>query len=261
MEFKAVERNPVYLQVADQLREEILAGRLAPGEALPTERDLAQTFGVSRTSVREALRVLQAQHLVSGGDRTAPYRTTVAEETSTDSLRLALVHLLRLRGVGLADLVELRCALEASALRRVAGRCAGGGGKPEDAPPPDLAEAHAALEAMRRPGIDADAFHDADVRFHVALVAASGNQAMHAIMMAVRESIAEHLLAALDGDGIERGAVADVLARLADEHAAILAAVEAGHGERAEALVRDHIEGFYRSIAERTPEPGEGGAR
>ena len=244
MVFKAVERNPIYLQVADQLREEILAGRLAPGEALPTERDLAEQFGVSRTSVREALRVLQAQHLVSGGDRTAPYRTTVVDELSTESLRLALVHTLRLRGVGLSDLVELRCAIEASALSRAAARAAAG-----DIPAEHLAAAREALEEMGRPGAGADRFHAADVRFHVALVAASGNEAMHAIMMAVRESIAEHLLAALAESGDGGGPVDRVLARLTAEHGAILEAVETGDGPRAEALVREHIESFYRSIA------------
>jgi GntR family transcriptional regulator, transcriptional repressor for pyruvate dehydrogenase complex len=58
-------RLPIYLQVADRIREAIIAGTLAPGDALPTERELAESFQVSRASVREALRALQAQGLVS----------------------------------------------------------------------------------------------------------------------------------------------------------------------------------------------------
>ena len=53
-----------YEQVADQLRELIVTGELAPGERLPTETVLAREFGVSRATVREALRLLAAQGLI-----------------------------------------------------------------------------------------------------------------------------------------------------------------------------------------------------
>jgi GntR family transcriptional repressor for pyruvate dehydrogenase complex len=53
-----------YEQVADQLRELIVSGKLAPGERLPIESALAREFGVSRATIREALRVLAAQGLV-----------------------------------------------------------------------------------------------------------------------------------------------------------------------------------------------------
>jgi DNA-binding FadR family transcriptional regulator len=55
----------------------------------------------------------------------------------------------------------------------------------------------AALTAMRQPDITVETFDQADVRFHIALVAASDNEAMHLIMLAVRQSIADHLLDAL----------------------------------------------------------------
>jgi GntR family transcriptional regulator, transcriptional repressor for pyruvate dehydrogenase complex len=76
MTFNNVVRNPAYLQVTAQIKEAILDGSLAPGEPLPTERDLSAQFGVSRTTVREALRALQAQGLISGESRTSPLRTT-----------------------------------------------------------------------------------------------------------------------------------------------------------------------------------------
>ena len=71
---RTVERQPgpvpvrrvrkAYEQVADQLRELIMTGELAPGERLPNEALLAREFGVSRATVREALRVLAAQNLL-----------------------------------------------------------------------------------------------------------------------------------------------------------------------------------------------------
>ena len=65
MEFRHVARSLVYPQVADQIRAAIIEGELGPGEPLPTERRLCDQLGVSRASVREALRSLQAQGLVS----------------------------------------------------------------------------------------------------------------------------------------------------------------------------------------------------
>src|SRR3712207_583158 len=114
MTFEGVVRRPVYEQVADQLRDAILAGRLAPGDVLPSERELCERFGVSRTSVREALRALQAQGLVVAAAPNAPLRVAGTEGYSSGPVRDALSHLLRLGRVPLGDLVELRCALEAA---------------------------------------------------------------------------------------------------------------------------------------------------
>ncbi|MBO0684496.1 MAG: winged helix-turn-helix transcriptional regulator, partial [Candidatus Dormibacteraeota bacterium] len=53
-----------YLQVADQLRERILTGKLVAGERLPSEAELCEQFGVSRSTIREALRILSSRHLL-----------------------------------------------------------------------------------------------------------------------------------------------------------------------------------------------------
>jgi GntR family transcriptional regulator, transcriptional repressor for pyruvate dehydrogenase complex len=236
MAFTGIDRNPAYLQVADQIRRAILDGSLAPGEPLATEREMCRQFGVSRTTVREALRALQAQGLVSGGGTTSTVRSTVATGPTSAPLRDALQHLVQLERVSLSDLVELRCALEGAALARAA----------TDADPARLAEAREALEIMGRPGVSAEDFDAADVRFHVALVAASGNEALHLVMLAVRESVASHLLQALSGVRDTRS----TLRALHAEHAAVLEAVEAGDGQRASELVRRHISGFYSSCIE-----------
>jgi DNA-binding FadR family transcriptional regulator len=226
-----VARSPLYLQVADRIREAILAGRLSPGEALPTERELSETFGVSRASVREALRALQAQGLVAAGG--PPARTVVVSEAGGHA-RDALVTLLRLNRVEVADLMEFRSLLEGAALADAARR----------RDPERLAEARKALEEMRRPGVGIDEFDQADVRFHVALVRGSGNEAMHLVMQALREAVARHLHEHLSAQADLPAA----LARLVGEHTAILAAVEAGDPERASALVREHIRGFYHGL-------------
>lgn len=230
--FKQVVRAPVYMQVAEQLREAIFDGRLGAGEALPTERELAESFGISRASVREALRALQAQGLLRGGGAGA---SAVVADDLERSARDVLTTLLRLKQVEVSDLVDLRCLLEMAAAERAAHR----------RDHARLAEAREAVEAMDDGAMGIEEFDGADVRFHVALVRASGNEAMHLVMLSLREPVAAHLLGALRTQSEPH----KTLRRLAAEHAAILEAVEAGEGERAAILIERHIRGFYGSAA------------
>jgi DNA-binding FadR family transcriptional regulator len=232
VKFQGVVRRPVYLQVVEQLREAILAGDLAPGEPLPSEVKLCEQFSVSRTTVREALRALQAQGLVSGGGRTTPLRTTVTEDVPTGLLGEALDNVIRLRRISLADLVELRCTLEVAAVQRAANQ----------AQPGLFEAARSAIARMRQPRISVEDFNEADVSFHIALSAASGNEAMHLIMLTIRDAIAQHLLSALSNLPHSRTTIRQLTA----QHAAVLSAVEAHEADRAAELVRAHIMGFYR---------------
>jgi DNA-binding FadR family transcriptional regulator len=229
--FQAVARDPAYEQVARQLRDAILDGALAPGEALPAERELCEHFGVSRTTVREALRALQAQGLAVADGPTAPLRVTTPELLAAGPGRDGLVHLLRLGRVPLDDLVELRCALEAAAVTHVA--------RAHDEQ--TLAPARAALEEMRAANGDLAAIERADVRFHLALAQAAGNRALELVMLAVRDSIEAHLHTTL----IARPDPRTAARRLLREHEALLAAVAAGDAGEAERLVREHLLRFY----------------
>lgn len=232
MVFLEVERRrPAYEQVADQLREAILSGALPPGSELPSERELTDSFGVARTTVREALRALQAQGLAVAERPTAPLRVARAAELSTGPARDAFVHLLRLGATPLSDLVELRCALEGAAVGAAARRRRA-----------RLGDARAELAIMRAITDDVQAYEEADVRFHLALVAASGNEALHLVMLAVREPVGAHLLASLR-------ALADpvpTLRRLTREHARIVEAIEARDGDLAAERIAAHIRGLYK---------------
>jgi DNA-binding FadR family transcriptional regulator len=89
---------------------------------------------------------------------------------------------------------------------------------------------------------DVEAFEEADVRFHLALVEASGNEALQLVMLAVREPVGAHLLASLralpDPKPTRR--------RLTREHAAIVKAIEAREPDLAEERIGAHIRGLYR---------------
>lgn len=229
VDFNPVSKTPVYLQIAEQLRRAILAGELEPGHVLPPERILAESFGASRASIREALRAMQAQGLILAREG-APMRAVVAPEHSP-ARRGALVGLLRLDQVPLADLVEFRCVIEEAALRWAA--------RSGDAA--SLDNARAALTEMDRADVTLEAFDDADVRFHAALVRASGNEAMHHVMATLHEPVGRHMLDALR----RRRRPRQVLERLVREHREILSAVECGDADRAAALVVEHIRVFY----------------
>lgn len=232
MSFAPIPRRPVYQQVAEQLREAILDGRLAPGAALPSERELCEAFQVSRTTVREALRALQAQGLAIAGGPTAPLRVVEASALSTDPLRDTLVHLHRLGRVPLTDLVGLRRALESAGAREAARR----------KPAPDLTAAREQIAAMRAAGTDIRAFDEADVRFHLEILRASGNEALSLVMLAVRDSIASHLhelLSALEDPS-------HTLRRLIREHEAIVEAIAARDEDASARLSDEHIARFYR---------------
>ncbi len=110
-------RPPAYQLLADELRADITSGRLQPGERLPPEPELCVKTGVSRSTVREALRLLASQHLivttrgVTGGSFVAhPDAEQLAEGLATGFTLLS-----NSAGVGLTDLLELRRALEVPA--------------------------------------------------------------------------------------------------------------------------------------------------
>src|SRR3982750_4820137 len=117
--FQSVVSSSIYTQVADQIRTAILDGSMLSGERLPPERALALQFGVSRATVREALRHLQAQGLLSPKGRTSPM-LPADPDAALARFRGALSNVVQLRNVSLHELLELRLALETAALVRAA---------------------------------------------------------------------------------------------------------------------------------------------
>lgn len=227
--FRPVTRTPLSVLVSRQLREAIVSGELELGTELPSEKELTERFQVSRSTVREALRILGAQGLLSGGDTVSTNRPRVSNELTVSMASDALENVLRLGGLPLRDLVGLRLLLEGAALQD--GR----------ADPERLAEARLALAEMTRPNADVRTFHAADVRFHISLAGSGGNRAVPLVMKVIQHAIAGHLRGALES-------MADpgpTQQRLAAEHASILRAVERGDGQQAQQLLQSHVQDFY----------------
>ena len=250
LELRAPDRAPLSVLVSRQLRQAIMSGRVAVGAELPSEKELTEELGEGRSTIREALRILQAQGLVSGGDSVSTRRARVStHQTLNLAAAQAMENAVRLGQVPLHDLVELRVVIEGAAVEGASARPRARSKMPAAAELQDdaLETARAALETMRMPGIDVETFRAADLQFHRSLAAASGNAAFPLVMGVLRAAISSHLGEALH----QESDVGATMKRLAREHGAIFEAIESGRGERARALVTKHIRSFYEERAER----------
>src|SRR5262245_48296712 len=108
--FKTVKLNRAYQDVVDQIQEAIIDGSLKPGSQLPAERDLKEQFGVSRGTLREALRVLEQKGLIE--IRTGVAGGSVIREVNSETLSENIGLLIRNCSVSLRDLAEFREGME-----------------------------------------------------------------------------------------------------------------------------------------------------
>ena len=158
-------RPPAYQVLADELRADITSGRLQPGERLPPEPELCVKTGVSRSTVREALRLLASQHLIvtTRGVTGGSFVAHPDAEQLADGLAAGFTLLTNSADVGLADLLELRRTLEVPAAGLAAAR------RTED----HLVEIRSALFD---PEVDDfDTMLAAHAAFHMAVAKATGN--------------------------------------------------------------------------------------
>ncbi|TCK27285.1 FadR/GntR family transcriptional regulator [Pseudonocardia endophytica] len=116
--------RPAYRQVADDLRGQIMRGAVGAGERLPSETELGSAFGVSRSTVREALRVLASQHLIETrrGVRGGSFVAAPDPARIVEDIGGALGVLVTTPHLRMEDLLEARLLLEPAAARLAAQR-------------------------------------------------------------------------------------------------------------------------------------------
>ena len=215
--------------VMNWVTEELQSGRLSIGDHLPSERALAETLGVSRSSLREALRVLEALGSISSSTGSGPRAGTIITAAPEQALALSLTLQLATSQVGNHDIYETRLLLEGWAARRSS---------------PDRGDWDAAekvLDVMDDPDLPLEEFLTLDAQFHVILTRSASNPLISTLMDALRSSVADHTVALAQ-------ALPDwptTAVRLQAEHRAILAAMRAGRGEEAARLIGEHITGYY----------------
>ena len=220
-------------RVLHHVEAELLAGRLRVGDRLPGERTLAAELGISRASVREGIRVLEAMGVIRTAVGSGPDAGAVVVADTSAGITSALRLHLASNTLPVADVVRTRVLLETWAVREAARRPAKG----------QLAAARALLDKMDETDAVEDFLH-LDAEFHVTLSRAAGNAVVAAIMTALRGAIHGYVLAAAATSQSDWPPMAR---RLRRQHRNVLAAVEAGDGDRAARLVGRHIEDFYRT--------------
>lgn len=236
--WEPVRRVRTHEQVLAQIEQKILDGSLRAGEKLPSERELVTALGVSRTSVREALRALEAMGIIEARTGSGQNAGAVVTDKSTPALTNLLRLHLALARISLADLVETRVQLERKAAR----------GAAEARTPEDVRHLAALTEAMRSTDSDFHEFNAVDTEFHLSIARISGNALAADLMQALRGAV-EHEMAAAFARFDDWRAVAN---SLLDEHKAILDAIDRGDGAAAADLVTRHITDFYRDRIAKT---------
>jgi DNA-binding FadR family transcriptional regulator len=191
--YSPIARTRVFEQIVAQIERRILSGELRDGDALGSERELAEQFGASRTAVREALKTLAQKGLVD----MRPGRGTMVIDGTSRAVRHSLHLMLQ---VGQAHnpvhLVEVREILEPEIAALAAAR----------ATHEDIAALREAVDAMDRNLDAAGAYIAADNDFHRTLARSTGNPLMLALMDSIVGLLSEQrkLIFAVEG-GPERG--------------------------------------------------------
>lgn len=220
-----------YELVLAHIESGILDRTLLVGEQLPTERDLASQLGVSRTAVREAMRVLQTQGIITSS--TGPGRGTRIAPSQGDALgRIFRLHL-ALGSESATELTETRVALERASVSLAASHSC-------EQP---LSGLHATLAEMAY-AEDLDAYNLLDTDFHVGIARASQIDLIADLTVAIRQSAREPIRTA----SLSRPDWTEIRARLQEEHRQILAAITARSPKLAADLVESHIRSAYESL-------------
>jgi DNA-binding FadR family transcriptional regulator len=230
--WEPVQRLRTYEQVMAQVEERILDGRLKAGDHLPSERDLAALLGVSRPSLRESLRVLEALGIVEirrgGGIDGGAVLVGAPGPGFVNLLKLQLA----LGHFSQRDVLETRIALEEWSCTEAAIRA-------READHRELGEI---LTSMDAADIATSEFNRLDTAFHVRIAQATGNALTAHLMGSLRLAINRQMIEAyarLD----DWRATADVVRA---EHRGILSAIERRDSLGAAERVREHIHSFYR---------------
>ncbi|MET9730426.1 FCD domain-containing protein [Streptomyces sp. NPDC006458] len=233
-QWRPVRQSRTHELVLESIEQQVFAGELKAGDHLPPERELALALGVSRSALREALRVLETIGALVANVGRGPDAGARIVRNPDDALGRVLRLHLALGSYDLEDVLEARVVLERSSFE-AASRSAS-----ED----DLAEAEALLDRMREAGPNVVAYNDLDTAFHVLIARSSGNHLVSTLTSAVRESVRTLILQA--EEAAEDWAV--TAEGLNAEHGELLRLLRAGEGAAAADLVERHIRGFHGAV-------------
>jgi GntR family transcriptional repressor for pyruvate dehydrogenase complex len=177
MNFQPIKPKKVSTQIADQIRSSILSGEFTPGDKLPPERELAEMFGVSRPSVREALNVLASSGLVQSYQGGGTVVMSLVDTTGTNTLS----ELIRVQQDRALDVIEVRKCMESWTAWYAA----------ERALPEDIRRLEEIITGMERNLNGLLPSEDLDANFHIVIARATHNIVWQHLMQSLFDAMKE----------------------------------------------------------------------
>lgn len=238
MSFAHIQQRRLSDEIVEQLETMILEGVLQAGERLPAERKLAEQFGVSRPSLREAIQKLVAKGLLVSRQGGGNYVNQEVGTTFSDPLLALLAE----KHDAQKDLLEFRHTLEGACAYYAALR----------ATPADherLAAAFAQLEACYEGSAENCRVEEglADARFHLAIAEASHNVVLLHTIRGLFDLLRGNVITNIGGMYTQRS---ETRAMLIEQHRSLYQAIKAGDAELARQLSNQHIEYVCEVLAE-----------
>ncbi len=218
--------------LAAELELMIVRGELPRGEKIPAERVLAETLGVSRTTLREALLELELRGLVSR----RPGRGTIVLESSTPKQAEELSSVFSAAQEDFNQIMEMRCSIEPGVTALAAAK----------ATPSDLRKLEAILRTAEQETSSAKLL-ELDVEFHVMVADIARNPLLSMLIRIVSDWARSSRRLGFQGASRKSASLSG--------HWAIVESLKAGNGPAAEQAMRDHIGGIQELIAP-VAEPG-----
>jgi GntR family transcriptional repressor for pyruvate dehydrogenase complex len=223
--FEPVKRVALTDAVVEQIYDQMISGRLKPGDRLPSETELSSVLTVGRSTIREALRVLSALGLVA---RTR--RGTFVSESGSSKIVETLTRGRLVLQAQLKDLLEVRRTLELTTAYLAAQRCT------DD----DLEKLRQAYAAMVAGVGDPANFVQSDADFHLAVAEAAENDVLLKVLGVVRELLLEAMATIMAADP-------SIQERAIGYHGRILRAIENGSPEEARTAMADHLDDVWKT--------------
>lgn len=228
------EPGPIYEVVLRSIEADLRAGELRIGDRLPSERTLAEKFGISRASVREAVRVLDALGVVRSRRGTGPSSGAVISAEPGAALGWALRLHIATRALPVRDIVEARVELESQIARESIPTV------PEDQLQRILAEARELMAEMDADGLSSADYQALDAKLHLNLASISANVVFHTMLVSLREATIGYV-ADLSA-GLDWPVIRD---ELQGEHRGIIDAMAERDADGTAELLAAHIAGFF----------------
>lgn len=229
-------KNPApraYQIVLESVENDLRSGRLSIGDQLPGERALAEQHGISRASVRDAIRILDVMGIIRTSTGSGPNSGAVIISNPSAGISQALRLHVAAKGINVREIVEARMLLETWAAQMT----------PRDRVYAQQVIDRTAVLIMRMddPQLSRDEFHRIDAEFHVLLASMAGNAVVESMMESLRHSISDYVASSIPSDEAWQPVV-KVLRR---QHKAIHHAFATNQRERAAQLLEEHINWFY----------------